>query len=104
MYKICQVHNWIDFMKVMLRKCQFRATVRIKTAWEKRSVITVKGTKDKYDAVVRVALRKLPAKIDCSYLVKDDLADNLLNSNIEMLVTDGRDGSLFAKMLSKMLR
>ena len=69
---------------------------RINTALEKRSVIAVKAIKDKYDAVVKATLRKLLAKIDCSFLVKDDLADSLLNSNIKMLSTDGRDGSVFA--------
>ena len=51
---------------------------RIKTALEERFVITVNAIEDKYDAVVKAALRKLPAKIDCSSLVKDDLADRWL--------------------------
>ena len=62
---------------------------RIKTALEKRSVITVKVIKDKHVAVIKAALQKLPAKIDCPSLqvMKDNLADSHPNSNIKMLVT-----------------
>ena len=69
---------------------------RIKKAIEKHSVNEVIGIRNKYDAAVKSALQSLPSKINCSSLVKDELADSLLNSNIKMLVTDGKDGSVYA--------
>ena len=62
-------------------------------------MVTMKIIKGECDAVVKEALRKLPAKIDCSSLVKDDLGKklSLFNSNIKVIVTDGRDGFVCCK-------
>ena len=54
---------------------------RIKTALENRSVITVKAINHK----MVLLSKQLKAKVDCSSLMKDDLANSLFKSNIRML-------------------
>ena len=56
----------------LLKNSRINLVCRIKTVLEKCSVITVEEVKDKYDAVVKAVLWKLPTKIDCLSLMKDD--------------------------------